>query len=370
MAFQPSHMPSSRWNSHEGHTRSGLEKMIEDKLHPHMDKSPRWYANFIDNLPIGIYRTTLEGKLVFLNKTFARIFGFKSTNDLIGYPEINLYHDRKNRGTLIKAILEKGFVKEVSLPFKKNGGDPIWCAITARPVFDEDGLVVFLDGLVRDITEDMEGKDTIPSLDEMFDAIDDLIALIDPQGHVLDINTAGAEFLGFHKDTLLGKRLFEFIVPKYRELFSLYLSELPKTAREEGIITIADRNGIERHIEFNVSRVKQRSAQHHIKCIARDVTERIKHQRKQLIKERFQGVMEMAGGVAHRLNQPLTIINNIVSELLSDSVTGNTNHDKIVKIHHQIQKLNEIVKKVGGINKYEPMDYVAGIKIVDIDKAS
>jgi len=81
-------------------------------------------------------------------------------------------------------------------------------------------------------------------------------------------------------------------------------------------------------------------------------------------------VMEMAGGVAHRLNQPLTIINNMVSELLSDSVTGNTNHDKIVKIHHQIQKLNEIVKKVGGINKYEPMDYVAGIKIVDIDKAS
>jgi PAS domain S-box-containing protein len=223
---------------------------------------------------------------------------------------------------------------------------------------------------MRDITGEMQGKETTPFLDKMFDTIDDLIALIDPKGHVLDINRTGAAFLGFHKEALMGKPLFEFIVPRYRELFSLYLSEVLKNAREEGIITIMDRNGIERHIEFNASLVKQESAPHHIKCIARDVTERIEHQREQLIKEKFQGVMEMAGGVAHRLNQPLTIINNIVSDLLSDASTGNSNHEKIVKIHHQIQKLNEIVKKVGGIKKYEAMDYVAGIKIVDIDKAS
>jgi signal transduction histidine kinase len=150
----------------------------------------------------------------------------------------------------------------------------------------------------------------------------------------------------------------------------MYLCDILRDAREEGIITITDRNGVERHIEFSVSPVKQKRAPHHIKCIARDVTERVRHQREQLMKEKVRGVIEMAGGVAHRLNQPLTIINNIVSDLLSDSITDNSHHDKIVKIHHQIQKLNEIVKKVGGIKKYEAMDYVAGIKIVDIDKAS
>jgi hypothetical protein len=41
-----------------------------------------------------------------------------------------------------------------------------------------------------------------------------------------------------------------------------------------------------------------------------------------------------------------------------------------LKVHDQIQKLNSIVKKIGGIKKYRAMDYVAGIKIVDIDKAS
>jgi hypothetical protein len=32
--------------------------------------------------------------------------------------------------------------------------------------------------------------------------------------------------------------------------------------------------------------------------------------------------------------------------------------------------MNEITEKIGNIKKYEAMEYVAGIKIVDIDKAS
>ena len=46
------------------------------------------------------------------------------------------------------------------------------------------------------------------------------------------------------------------------------------------------------------------------------------------------------------------------------------NFNKGAKVHDQIQKLSEIAKKIGGIKKYEAIDYVAGIKIVDIDRAS
>ena len=217
--------------------------------HIAIDKSPRWHADFLDSFPVGIYRTTLEGRIIFVNKAFASIFGFDSAGDLISYPEVNLYHVRQDRGVLIKAVLDQGYVEELYIPFKKNDGTPIWCAVTARAVFDDDGIVVFLDGLMRDITEEIDNK--------------------------------------------------------------------------------------------------ERST-----------------------KEKFKGVLEMAGGVAHSLNQPLTIINNLLSEVLSDLHPDDHNQQKIVKVHDQIQKLNAIVKKIGGIKKYRAMDYVAGIKIVDIDKAS
>ena len=78
----------------------------------------------------------------------------------------------------------------------------------------------------------------------------------------------------------------------------------------------------------------------------------------------------MAGGVAHRLNQPLTIINNLINEVLSELRQDKETYLKIVKVHNQIKKMNDITDKLGRIKKYEAMDYVAGIKIVDIEKAS
>ncbi|MBW2614682.1 MAG: PAS domain-containing protein [Deltaproteobacteria bacterium] len=223
-----------------------------------IDKPARWHAEFIDNLPVGIYRTTVEGKLIFCNRCLAKMFGFDSVSAFIGYPVAELYCNKKNRGDLIKAIMEKGYVEELCFPFKKGGGTQIWCTITAKAVFDNDGIMVFVDGIMRDVTGETEGMDAVP-------------------GH----------------------------------------------------------DGRERPT-----------------------------------KEKLQGVLEMAGGVAHRLNQPLTIVNNLLDEVLSNLRPHDDNFQKIVRIRGQINKLNEIAKKIGGIRKYELMDYVGGIKIVDIDKAS
>jgi PAS domain S-box-containing protein len=222
------------------------------------EKPSKWHAEFIDNLPVGIYRTTLEGKLVYCNRCLAEIFGFNSVNDLIGYAVADLYCNKKNRGELIKAIIEKGYVEDFCLPFKRREGAKIWCNITARAIFDDDGIVVFIDGIMRDTTKNMEGINGVPCQD----------------------------------------------------------------------------------------------------------------QRERPTKEKLQGVLEMAGGVAHRLNQPLTIINNLLDEVLSNLQPHDANYQKALTMRAQIKKLNEIAKKISGIRKYESMDYVGGIKIVDIDKAS
>jgi signal transduction histidine kinase len=100
------------------------------------------------------------------------------------------------------------------------------------------------------------------------------------------------------------------------------------------------------------------------------VTERIKYQKEQLSREKLLGVLEMAGGVAHKLNQPLMIIRNMVSELLSGLDSSDPNYEKMARIHLQIERIHELAKKIVKIRRYEPMEYVAGVKIVDIDKTS
>ena len=74
--------------------------------------------------------------------------------------------------------------------------------------------------------------------------------------------------------------------------------------------------------------------------------------------EKFQGVLEMAGGVAHSLNQPLTIVNNLLNEILSELDRDGSIFPKVQKVYDQMKKMNEIAQKIGHIKKYEAMDYV------------
>jgi signal transduction histidine kinase len=138
----------------------------------------------------------------------------------------------------------------------------------------------------------------------------------------------------------------------------------------EIILALIDSGGTDRYLECHAVLIKKNGQAHHIKCIAQDITDKIKNQKDRTNTDKFQGVLEMAGGVAHRLNQPLTIINNLINDLIDDFRPNDPRFQKVMTVNNQIQKMNEITEKIGNIKKYESMEYVAGIKIVDIDKAS
>lgn len=335
-----------------------------------MDASLRSYSEFVRNLPVAVYRVTVEGRIAFCNDPFARIFGFESVNDAIGFPEIKLYRNKKDRGTLVQSVIQRGIISEMPVPFTKRDHTPIWCAVTTKATFDDDGEVVFLDGLVRDITGEIEETAHHPNAIDHLNMVDAPAIIFDPQGFVLESNSAGAELVGYQYIDLQRKSFADFLDNDDQQLFFLFLGDAIRIGREEIILKVPVDGSEKRFLRFNAAVVKSDSGARQINCIVSDVTERIRTIREKANRDKFQGVLEMAGGVAHRINQPLTIVNNIISETFEGLTDDDRLYDSLVKIRSQIQKLNEITKKVGNIKKYEAIDYVAGIKIVDIDKAS
>ena len=172
------------------------------------------------------------------------------------------------------------------------------------------------------------------------------------------------------KEQLVGKPLTDFFVPSDRDLFLVFLSDILKIGRNEAILSILDSDSKLHHIECHASLVKTDGRAHHIECHVRDVTQIVDRKKERSEDDKFQGVLEMAGGVAHSMSQPLTIINNLLNEILCELARDGEVYQKIMKVHQQIKKMNGITKKIANIKKYEAMDYVAGVKIVDIDKAS
>jgi PAS domain S-box-containing protein len=334
------------------------------------DYSARRYAEFIDSLPAALFRTTVEGKITYCNHAFADLFGFDSALDLIDYPVIELYQNKKDRGGIIQTIMQTGRIVDLPVALKQKDGTPIWCALTAKVVLDDDGIVINLDGILKEITAEIDTGNELPTIGEPAENLSEGVIIFDLRGEITNINPAGADLLGAPKDQLLGKSLSEFLAPGDRDLFLIFLADIFKIGRNEAILSILDGNSNTHYLKCQAVLVKNNGRVQHIKCIARDVTRIISKQKEQAGNEKFQGVLEMAGGVAHSLNQPLTIIHNLINEVLSELKQNNKIYLKLVKVHNQIKKMNDITDKLGRIKKYEAMDYVAGIKIVDIEKAS
>jgi PAS domain S-box-containing protein len=334
------------------------------------DSSEKGLAEFMRTLPVAVFRETLDGRIVYCNNALAGMFGFETSAEVLGQCMTLFYQNAEDRDVVLRAVMKGGRVVDAPLSLKRRDGRPLWCRLTATGFVDEEGVLLHLDGVLRDASRELENRRTRPTLKNTANVVSDFIVLLNFDGDIVEINRAGSTLLGFRTEDLIGRSIADFVIPRLRDLFSTFLSIVIKTGKEEGILTIMDSKGDERHLEFHAFVNKKQDTSGTIELVARDVTDRIKYHKEQLSKEKFIGVLEMAGGVAHKLNQPLMIMRNTVMEVLSGMTTQDPNYGRVLKINQQVERISELARKIGNIKRYEPMDYVAGIKIVDIDRTS
>ena len=340
------------------------------RSHTNSDASLRNYAEFVRNLPVALYRVTVEGKIVFCNQPFIRIFGFASIRDAIDYPIINLYRNKKDRGILVQTVLRRGCISDIPIAFNRVDRHPIWGAVTVKAVLDDDGVVVFLDGAVRDVSGEIEDPGIAYRISDELEHAEWAALVFDVQGAILEANTRAARIVGQPRRRLSGMSFADFLIAEDRQLFFMFLGDLVKIGREEVILQLKPMDDHQRYVRLCGTLIRTEGRVYKISCIVEDVTDRIHQLQEKYNRQKFQGVLEMAGGVAHRFNQPLTIVTNIINEMLATFNANDPAYTKIVRAHDQIQRMNDITHKIGNIKKYEAVDYVAGVKIVDIDKAS
>ena len=86
-------------------------------------------------------------------------------------------------------------------------------------------------------------------------------------------------------------------------------------------------------------------------------------------KEKFQGVLEMAGAVCHEINQPLMSLSGYSEIILMDMPEDSPHYSSFKGILEQVARLGAITRKLMGITQYKTKSYLKG-NIVDIDGAS
>jgi signal transduction histidine kinase len=106
------------------------------------------------------------------------------------------------------------------------------------------------------------------------------------------------------------------------------------------------------------------------KKLRKEATEHKPAEQERLQRERLQGVLEMAGAVCHEFSQPMQAIFGYCGLLMMNISKDSALYAHLKKIEQQVDRMQELTNKLSGITKYETREYIQGLRIIDIDKAS
>jgi len=117
-------------------------------------QSQQKYADLVNNLNIGVYRSTpgAHGHFLEANPAMVSMFAAKSKREFLKHRVSDLYQDQNKRKQFSEKLMKCGFVKNEELKLKTLKGKKFWASITSVRKEDKQGNVYF-DGIVEDITE-------------------------------------------------------------------------------------------------------------------------------------------------------------------------------------------------------------------------
>lgn len=111
------------------------------------------YLSFFNSVPIGLYRSTPEGKIIEANDSLVEMLGFPDKETLFSKNVVDLFVDSEIREKETKFLEEAGDIRRYEIPLRRYDGRVIWVEDYARVVGDEKGKIIYYEGSMIDITE-------------------------------------------------------------------------------------------------------------------------------------------------------------------------------------------------------------------------
>lgn len=142
-------------------------QQVEEALRQAEEK----YRSIFDNAVEGIFQTTVEGGYLSANPALARIYGYESPEELVAsLADIGtqLYVNPNSRQEFLQEIEERDRVTEFESQVYRKDGSIIWISENARAVRDANGVMLYCEGFVTDITERKAALETLQRSEAQF----------------------------------------------------------------------------------------------------------------------------------------------------------------------------------------------------------
>ncbi|MFI5268510.1 MAG: putative bifunctional diguanylate cyclase/phosphodiesterase, partial [Chloroflexota bacterium] len=110
-------------------------------------------SSITGNISDGIYRSTPDKGMVYANDSLARMFGYGSVAELMSVAGPILYTNPRRRQELERLLDDKGQYHNEEVEYQRKDGSRFFGANSAITVKGSDGVPLYFDGVIADITD-------------------------------------------------------------------------------------------------------------------------------------------------------------------------------------------------------------------------
>lgn len=298
----------------------GFSKKISNqyKSEISLKQNEEKFRSIIDELPLGIYRSTINGEFIHVNKTLALILGVDNIEEIKNKNAFDFFEERSQRKDLLKRLKESNSIIE-EYELVRVDGKKVLIKDYSKLVNDSNGT--FIDGYIEVIDASINQKYEI-ILENSFYGV-----YINEGSRIEYANSKLCEILGYSKEELTSPEfnLFSVVDSDYQPLIKKRLEDLingeVKNLKYE--IKLYNKHGKEIYAQV-ASSVINDSNNKKLLGIVRDITEQKKAE-SLLIEsnEKFKLIAENIPGVVYlcKNDEKFTTIyaNNAIEQLFGRS---------------------------------------------------
>jgi PAS domain S-box-containing protein len=333
--------------SGEGMQTIHVLKDISDR-----SEAERRYRELFDNIQEGLFFSTPSGRFVEVNDAMVRMLGYANRDELLQIDiPTQLYVSPEQREHHARMMEENGSLRNFEATLRRKDGSPIHVLINAFGLYDNQGRLLQIRGLMLDVTglrmyqselhreRDFSGK--------ILSNTQNLILVADTVGLISYANRRWYD-AGFEQRELLGRPLLELASPASATALSEGVKNTLSGHQVDNLeLEIVRRNGAAGKFSANLSPMRdEQGTVISIVLVLTDITDSAVLRDKLVHAEKMAAVGHLVSGVAHEVNNPLTAILGFTDLLLElPDLPENARKDLRV-ILQEAQRTKQIVQNL------------------------
>jgi PAS domain S-box-containing protein len=339
------------------------------------EQNPKRLQFIIDGAPVGIIQLNEKRFVLEANTAFQQFIGYnleelrKKTLFDLTHPE-----DVEASRRVSENLTRPGFrIRRFEKRYVRKDGEIVWGLVSSQQMADP-GTDNHLVTVIEDITElkkrENELKQIEAELGHYFSISLDVIVVINFEGIIIRVNHAFSELFGFTSSEMEGCHMLDFIHPEDAANSRLQLEGLglgyPSLKFEN---RCRKKDGGYRLMSWNST---PDSATKRFYATGRDITDRKLDELKLTYSAKMASLGEMAGGIAHEINNPLAIILGKVTNLKRLASEPSVREDELAEELDSIERTGlRIAKIIRGLRTFsrngdaDPMNRVPLSRIID-----